>query len=512
MSQCGASSPSVPRHACSIAIRHRRQAATALHVAAAAVFCWVPMLCAQTLPQQSLSQAPEIQAPEAQAPQTRVQQTQMQETFEGTSNRLAKRVAIPAPDGAVMPAPPAAPNTLPASVPLYVELDHSTGVHPGKAVHGHLTSNVDLVDRTVLPQGALVTGHIAATPRVSGHTRAGALLDGDFTMLKQAQVVFDSVTLADGSTIAINATATERNTSLVRMHAVSVKKPSLIATLKQSIRQRIADTRQLIIGPQKGERIRRFVYSQLPWHPQDLWTGTQYVAELTAPVSIPPAADSAASLPQADISGDALKRLIPTVMLRARLTQDLSSGNAKIGDPVDAVLTSPVFDAGHTQLIFPEGTHLIGSVLQARKARSFGRNGALRFTFRQIQSPQTDVKQTIQGQVAAIDGQKGQNITVDSEGGTKANPDKNRFLAPLVLAGLAVSGGDSDGLMRHAAVSGNGFSIAGRIAAIAIASQKVTLGFAAFEFSKSFYHRWLARGREDAFARDTRLEIEVSQH
>ena len=397
-------------------------------------------------------------------------------------------------------------------MPLYIELDHSTGIHIGNAVHGHLSSEVDLVDRTMLPQGALVNGHIAATPRVSGRTRAKALLDGDFTPLKQAQVVFDSITLADGKTIPIHATAIERDTTLVRMHAPSIQKPSLIALLKQNIRGRIADTRQTITGPQKGERFRRFVYGQLPWHPQDLWTGTQYVAELTAPVSIPPVTGLAASLPQADISGDALKRLLPTAMLQARLTHGLNSGSAKPGDPVDAVLTRPVFDSAHTHLVYPEGTHLIGTVLQARKARSFGRNGTLRFTFRQIQSPQVAEKQTIQGQIAAIDGQRGQNITVDSEGGTKANPDKNRFIAPLVMLSLAISGSDQDGLARHAAESGNGFSLAGRIAAIAFANQQITLGFAALEFSKSFYHHWLAHGREDTFARNTQMEIEVSEH
>jgi hypothetical protein len=101
------------------------------------------------------------------------------------------------------------------------------------------------------------------------------------------------------------------------------------------------------------------------------------------------------------------------------------------GDPVTAVVTKPLFDPQH-QLILSEGTELEGAVLQAKPSRSFGRNGRLRFTFRSIKRTGENAEH-IPGTLTGAEGNASQNVSVDPEGNVKSNPDKNRFVAPLLL-------------------------------------------------------------------------------
>ena len=424
--------------------------------------------------------------------------------------------------------PPPDRNAILAGTPLWIKLDHSAPVRTGALISGHLTENVYSVDHLLLPAGSRVTGHIAATPPVDHATRRTALLNGDFTPLKQPEMSFDSVILPDGRNVPISANATQRDETLIAMQAATLKKPSRVAALRANLQARVQGAREIITGPHKGERIQRFAYGQLPWHPQKAWSDTGYVADLTSPTMVPPlfaisdgasaAARHASDAPSpvADLTAAQLKTMLPQMHLEARMTEDVSSATAKQGDPVVAILTRPVFTPkeaatdAQPRLIFPEGTRLTGAVIRSKAARSWGRNGALRFTFHSIDVPAGTVE--VQGQVAAIDGTKGQNLTVDSEGGTKANPDKNRFLGPLTLALMANGAADTDHVAAHSAVAGNGFGLVARLAVIAIATPGATLGLAIYDFSKSIYGHFIARGHDVAFQQDTRLIIDVVQH
>lgn len=401
--------------------------------------------------------------------------------------------------------------TLQAGVPLWVQLDRGYPMRAGTPIQGRLMADIYAVDHVLLPAGSQVLGHIVATPGVTRPVRTQALMDGDFTPLKQPDVQFEAVVLPDGRRIDMAAPAIERTFGMVQMKAAGTQKKSIFKTIREDVHSRAAGALDTLRRPQKADRLRRFLYAQLPWHPQEVWAGTQFVAELSNPVTVPSGNETPApSIPQANLSPEALKTLLPKATLQARLTEDLSSATSKKGEPVDAILTQPVFDAEHKQLIFPEGTHLTGVVLRARPARSFGRTGTLRFTFHSIQPP-AGKAEVVESQLSAIDGQKGQNLTVDSEGGTKANPDKNRFLAPLTLALLAGHAGDNDGGAGNAAVAGNGFGLASRVLAIATVNRNFLMGLAYYSLSKSLYHRWIAHGQNVDFPRDTRLQIEVAQ-
>jgi hypothetical protein len=391
--------------------------------------------------------------------------------------------------------------TVPASVPLRVEIDHGYRLRAGQQILGHLTEPVYVSRSLVIPAGAQVIGTITATHPVRRGERANALLDGDFTSLKDPVVQFHTLVLAGGARLPIATSVTERTTQLVRFRAGKAH-----TSLKDQVHAQIAQHKdqltQTVSAPNKMDRLRRFMYGQLPWHPQEIWAGTDFDAELTQPLDVPdakPPAPAAAGDPK--LSGT----------LEARLITSLDSSTASLGEPVHAVVTQPLLDASKKHVLLPEGSELTGVVLQTKPAKSFGRNGALRFTFRDIAAPQ-QAPQRVAGQVTAAEGADGQNLSIDDEGGVKAKPDQGRFLAPLVLGLLAAKSLDNDGsAVTQGAVVSNGFGVVARVVGMAASDRSVASGFAYYGLAKSIYRRWIARGHDVTFGRDTRMEIELSE-
>jgi hypothetical protein len=359
-----------------------------------------------------------------------------------------------------------------------------------------------------------------------GGERTDALLNGDFTPLVAPELRFNQIILPDGTAVAISTHVVQRDGSVVRMKS-SGKKPSLTQQTEDVVKQREQDTLDEITKPGKSDRLLRMFYMQLPYHPQRIWPGTQFDADLTAPLSIPQK-NPPALLPVLPLSERSLVGVI-----EARLTQDLSSATAKQGETVDAVLTKPLLDGTKKQVLLPEGTHLEGVVLQAKPARWLARNGKLRFTFRRVELPQTSIadapKQApelesrqansssatdhpIHGRMITSEANRNQNVQIDSEGGAKATGGPDKYVAPLVLGLFAASAslGDDDNVVKNGVV-GNGFGLMARIATMAAANRGVSMGFAYYALSKSVYKHWIARGSELTFPKDTRVQIELSE-
>jgi hypothetical protein len=63
------------------------------------------------------------------------------------------------------------------------------------------------------------------------------------------------------------------------------------------------------------------------------------------------------------------------------------------------------------------------------------------------------------------------------------------------------------GVKDEPSVITNGFGFVARVAALASANAAVGRGFAYFALSKSIYYRWIARGHEVQFPKDTQIEI-----
>lgn len=410
-------------------------------------------------------------------------------------------------EGAQAIATVALPNvthvTLDAGVPLHWTVGKTAHLRVGDAVEGQLTQTVYAVDRVALLSGTVVRGTIRSLEPIHGRVRQQALLNGDVTPLKEPIVGLTAAVLSDGTTVPLQATARIRTTTMVSFNAA--QKTGLIAKAKAAVNAQVDAFDEMLFAPGKKDRAVRLLYGQLPYHPQRLWAGTQLIADLDAPAEVPVTPAPAAMLSQGLASLNGLE-------VTARLVQGVSSATAKKGDAVHAVIAEPVF-AKDKALLLPVGAAVDGVVLSAKPARKFGHNGQLHFTIRSVERAGT-AAQHVQGTLSGAEGDKAQNVTVSREGDVKSNPDAGRFLAPALLALTAAAGGtqDSDGPgIGRITVGSNGFGLVARVIALTAQSRPVAIGFGAYAFGQSVYFRFLTKGHEVEFPKDTMVTVKLAE-
>lgn len=413
-------------------------------------------------------------------------------------------------------------EVIPAGVPLRVELDKSYRMRVGTKVEGHLTESVYLIDHVAVPADSKVYGMITGKHGVGRQARTAAMFNGDLTPLKDAEVTFSELETPDGRRFEITTDATERTTQTVRIAAEEegpAPRRSFGQKIAAAFRWTRKETSAQLGAPHKWDKARQALYAQIPVHPQEVWAGTQYDAELMQPLELAgqeaPAPVETADLNELKLNGN----------IEARLVDPVDSNTAIAGMPVEAVLTQPLFESeatpvssdvnapvshrGHGKLLLPEGTHLIGSVVQAKAAGMFGHNGSLRLTFRKAELPAGD-ERVVHGRVVAAETIKNERVQIDNEGQIKAGGG-NRFLAPITLGSLAaVSDSTGAGLLREAMTS-NGLDLLSRVVGTAASNGGLVSGFAYYEVGKVVFDTWIAKGHEVAFAKNTRLEIELAQ-
>lgn len=388
--------------------------------------------------------------------------------------------------------------TIPAGVPLRVQIDHRYRVHAGAHIEGHLIAPVDHIDHVVLPVNTRVSGIILGMQRDRQQSRVRALLDGQFTPPAVPAVRFDSLRLPGGATLPIQTAVTQRDATVVTMSAG--KKPGLRDQARAIIKARKREAIEALHHPNVGDRLEKWIYAQLPWSPPTIWTGTEYDAELSAPITIP--GPQPAPLPEATLQGT------PTGIVSARLLTALNSATDRHGAPVTAVLTRPLLTPDGKQVLYPEGAKMTGLVTLVRSARWFARNGQLRFTFQSI-AREDAVPSVIHGQLAAAESNPGTHVELTEEGTAKSSSGPGKYLAPMALGVMATSAFDGDATSNpvHSGVDSNGFGFAARVLVMTSANAVLLRSFAVFAVSKSIYYRWIARGHEIDFPKDTRIEI-----
>jgi hypothetical protein len=406
--------------------------------------------------------------------------------------------------------------TVDAGVPLHVVLDKRVSyTKTGRELHGHISQPVYVFDQIVVPAGTGVVGKIAEVHSVSKMKRFDALISGDFTPLRDAQVEFDALVLNGGKQIPIQSAGAMRDSAVVQMGGSAAQR-SLWQRAKDSVRNTITTQKRsfedMVRKPNKMERLKNGVLARLPIHPQVFEAGTQFVAELEAPIQVqlPPGPPS----PPTNLDEVGMRPPVDSI-LHARLNSALSSATNKWGDPVEAILTEPVFSAEH-HLILPEGTLLLGAVLQAKAAQRFGQSGELRFSFKEIQLP-SGVRSKMRGELAAADGDKAANIKIDEEGGAHASSPKAKYLVPLAIVLLAQTTGESDrdgingggGGSVNNGIAGGGFGLMGRLLALSSGSRFIAYGIGYYGAARSIYSRFIAHGRDVVFPRGTQIEIKV---
>jgi hypothetical protein len=402
--------------------------------------------------------------------------------------------------------------------PLSVELLQHSPMRAGEPLEGRLLYPVYVDNQIALPAGSMLRGRVIRLD--SDRTRRiHSRLRGDFTPFRVPVVLFDQVGLPDGSLESVSCDSAKDGMLILRLSPPpGQKKGSFIRRQLGDAKQRVKETTALFTAPGRGDRLVQFIYTQLPYHPQRIDYGTTWTVELAGPLSVnlddsrlTNPHDSPVGVKRDPVTGqeaNPVKRPQEQAQewqLRAYLQQTISSAKQKPGDTFQAYVAEPVFNSDRA-LVVPEGSLLVGEITRAKPARSFGRQGKLRFHFKELRLP-SGFSQPVEGSLSQVDSNKSANLQIDPEGGIQPQ-SQNRVIVPLVLTFLAGRAFDDDEnqTLNHA-VASNGFGIVGRVAGIVASSRNVAAGIGIYGAALSFYDLWLARGHDVVFAKDTRIEI-----
>ena len=386
---------------------------------------------------------------------------------------------------------------------LQVEIARHYPVKVGEPIEAHLMHPVYAAGKLVVPQNTVLQGHVIAL-QADTKTRWHARLRGDFTPFHTVLVQFDKLELPSGP-IPIAAAPADNGAPVLKLSAPGVSpKQSFIARRWAEARANMRDRLAYFTAPGKGDRALQVLYHQLPYHPERIEANTAWSFELAAPLSLPKETATVPAVPS-PVPGSGKNEIWA---VNATLSRDLTSATAKQGDSVEALVVEPVYDKDK-QLVVPQGSKLVGKVAVAKAARSFGRNGKLRFTFQQVKFPE-GYNREVEGALAGAATEKTQNLSLDAEG-TITPRSQSSVIAPLLLTMLAGRALDEDGnITAQTGVASNGFGIVGRIVGIASGSRNLAAGLGFYAAGLSFYDNFLHSGRDVVFPRDTRIEIETT--
>lgn len=411
-------------------------------------------------------------------------------------------------------------SLIPSNSPISVQLLGPAPMKAGEQLKGSLIYPLYVDNRLVLPAGTAFRGRVVRlNPDRSRRIRSR--IQGDFTPFHIPVVQFDQLVLPDGKVEAFVGNTTTDGIQLLSLSPPAAgKKKSFISRQFSAEKQRLKDTTDQISGPGKRDRLVQFLYSQLPYHPERIAAGTSWTFDLVQPLTIsgsddPPAtrdepAPVAAAAARKATAGEPRGTAPGTEnknqwRLHAYLTQTISSANQKPANTFQAEIAEPVFNPDHS-IAVPQGSILVGQITQAKPARSFGRQGKLRFKFQELKLP-SGYSQYVQGTLSGVDSNKSSDLKIDSEGGVQPQ-SQGKVIVPLVLTLLAGRALDTDGIQpANAAVASNGFGIVGRITGIVAGSRSLAAGIGFYEAGIAVYDHWLARGHDVVFVKETRIEV-----
>ncbi len=299
---------------------------------------------------------------------------------------------------------------------------------------------------------------------------------------------------------------------------------------------RVRSIPDMVRGTDKKEWLSDYLMSRLPYHPQYVRSRTRFDAEIAQPLNFgaePITQDSLSLLGSQPLAGS---------IGHARLLTALDSRTSAPGQRVDAVLDAPLYSADH-KLVLPEGTHIEGSVVAAKRAGWFHHGGTLRFNFKNVELPQTaqlrvrpevdaaassqplvpeaenKLQFRTQAQLSAAESGSAP-VKVDREGGVQATESKTRFLGAAVAVLVARAAGDRDQIRSspggpvtgqssniggRTIGGGFGFGLLGTIAAQS--SRNVGAAFGYYGLAWNLYRTLIARGAEVHFDKNAAVDI-----
>jgi hypothetical protein len=409
--------------------------------------------------------------------------------------------------------------TVPSGLVLQVAIDKETRVQKvGQPIQGRLVEAVYAYDRQVIPVGSAVLGRISALQGVSGGKRFLAGLNMNFTPARKVQVEFNEIVLPDGKHVPIAAVVAPGSGRTIRLATTAGNKkkktPKDLAAQRmkeaiQEAKRKWKSAMQQVKEPGRMRRLSRFLVAQLPVHPQYLDAGTVYFIELQEPLEM-----GVVPLPPATTATEAVRPPC-NLLAHAQLLTPLDSATTHRDAAVEAILSEPVFVG--ERLLFPQGSLLKGSVVQAERARRFKRNGKLRFAFREL-IPPGGAHQEVNASLEGIQTDRAQNVTLDSEGGTEPTSPKRRYYLTGASVAMAVASHEDSDVEDGVSSSGGGaaegaaggaaaFKLVGLVVGALASSQPLSLGMGIFGASRSGYSNFVARGHELTFPKGTAMEV-----
>jgi len=401
------------------------------------------------------------------------------------------------------------PLVVERGVPLQVLLTGKVNFKQNASVHAKVVEPVYSFDREVIPAGTEIEGTVIGFEKVGKWTRISSMLGGDFTPLREPQISFTTLILADGERIPIDAAVVSGNDSVVRSDGShgSGLKSSLTSTVKK---------------PGK-DQLKNWAWSLSPFHPQYIAAGVRLNAVLQTPLDF---GDTSIKKEDLDEIGSA-----PPAdgVLAVRLVTSLDSRTAKVGTAVQALLTRPVFSQDH-KLLFPVGSVVQGRVTDSKPAAAFHRNGQLSFVLASIAPPTSwisinSTSRDIEASLASIRVTSDMKDLKISDGNTtRIVESKKRFLAPAwsffkaersINAsadpfGSALLGAYRGKLLKQVTGSGpSQFGLPASISGAMIPPVGIGLGF--YGAARAAYSSFLGRGRDINLPDNTIMEIRLEK-
>ena len=403
--------------------------------------------------------------------------------------------------------------TLESGSPLWIQSDARVPLRLGQSVPAHLQYAVFAENRMVLPIGAKVQGTVVAITPDKSH-RLQARLRGDFTPFGRPVVQFSRVQV-NGVWRDLPLSEGTAGAAVMQLTPPAASKGGLLRREWDQGLGMVKDRLRVITAPGKGDRLKQLLYSQLPYHPQAIDADTVWTVDTTAATNLAAFETPAQPGPDPQTAADQTARdaLPPatTWTLQAFLAETTSSKTARAGMAIRAIVAEPVINARGAVEV-PQGSVLEGHVTRARPARSFGRAGQLRFDFRELELPGQSGVQEVQTSLAGIDAAGGANLALDREGQVQPKP-KDKVVIPFLLLTLAARPLDrdrGDNAFGKDAVASNSLGVVGFLIGTAGGWRNVAAGIGYYGSAVAIWNRWIKKGEETTFRRDTRVVLQTT--
>ena len=407
-------------------------------------------------------------------------------------------------------APPTIELTVSQGTPIRAKLSKPVLVKKiGQPVQAYVTDAVYAFDRVVIPKGSELDGHIIQLSHPPTFRQVASYLDADFSPHRVIRVDFDTLILPTGARLPIQTEVLPDVGPVLKLES-HPQQDTLSRRAKQMARSRWHAAISQIRPSTLWSRVKFVVNSYWPYHKQKIPAGSLCVVELLDALDF-----GAVKVPASEV-GSMGQTPPENTEAFARLVTPLNSATDRVGAPVEAVLTRPIFSPDK-KLLFPVNTELQGSIVRAEPARRLHRNGRLHFKLNRVQLP-SSASHWVEMALEGMEVSKTSNVQLDSEGATHVvGHEKSRVFTTALSVGVASFSLQEDrdhGVVdptghpgNRALAGGVGYKLIGFALTLGVKSQPLSHWMGFWGAGQSLYLHFITRGQDLVLPKDTPMEI-----